>query len=112
MDFVDLLVMVGYLCVISVQLVVALNLIKQNKELRDKLNFKQLEVDICLRNMKKIAEYNIELEKENKELDDENESLSETNEALESFFTDIYVQMYSKKDEKKKRSKIKNKDKT
>jgi hypothetical protein len=36
--------------------------------------------------------------------------LSEEKEVLESFFTDVYVQMYSKKDEKKKRIKIKNRD--
>lgn len=110
MDFVDLLIVVGYLCVLSVQLVVALNLIKQNKELRKDIHYKQAEVDVCLRNMKKMLDINIELGSENYRLKEENKSLSEEKEVLESFFTDVYVQMYSKKDEKKKRIKIKNRD--
>lgn len=115
MDFVDLLVMVGYLCVLSVQLVVTINLTKQNKELKKEVHYKQLEVNACLMNMKRMATYNQELEKENEELDDENESLSEECDALESFMADVYTTIYAEHQKKKKiknlQRKIKNKEK-
>lgn len=110
MDFIDLLVMGGYLCILSTQCVVTYNLVKQNKELKKDIHYKQAEVDVCLRNMKKMLDINIELGGDNYRLKEENKSLSEEKEVLESFFTDVYVQMYSKKDEKKKRIKIKNRD--
>lgn len=114
MDFVDLLIMVGYLCVISVQCVVEYNLIKQNKELRNEVYYKQLEVNACLMNMKRMATYNQELEKENEELNDENESLSEECDALESFMADVYTTIYEEHQKKKKiknlQRKIKNKE--
>jgi predicted RNase H-like nuclease (RuvC/YqgF family) len=119
MDFVDLLIMVGYLCVLSVQLVVALNLIKQNKELRKEVHYKQLEVNACLKTMRSLVDgieelstANKELEDENKELDDENDVLFEEIEklhnetsVLESFMADVYTTIYT---EHQKKNKIKN----
>jgi len=113
--FVDLIVPVMYICVILAQCVVAYNLIKQNKELRKEAHYKQLEVNVCLMNMKRMATYNQELERENEELDDENESLSEECDALESFMADVYTTIYAEHQKKKKiknlQRKIKNKEK-
>jgi cell division protein FtsB len=114
--------MFGYVCILIAQCVAVYNLVEQNKELRKEVYYKQLEVNVCLINMKRMA-YNIqELEKENEELDDENDVLFEEMEklhnetsVLESFMADVYTTIYAEHQKKKKiknlKRKIKNREK-
>ena len=122
MDFVNWFIFGVYAVTLVAAYITLFNVVKENKELRKEVHYKQLEVNACLMNMKRMATYIQEQEKENEELDGENDVLFEEIEklhnetsVLESFMADVYTTVHAEHQKKKKiknlQRKIKNKDK-
>jgi len=121
MDFVNWFIFGVYAVTLVAAYITLFNVVKENKELRKEVHYKQLEVNACLMNMKRMATYIQEQEKENEELDGENDVLFEEIEklhnetsVLESFMADVYTTIYAEHQKKKKiknlQRKIKNKE--